>query len=110
VRRATHCLSKVIFAIKIISKLNLNDQFMQNLQQEVTILQLLKHRYVIRLEEILASQTMVYLVLEFASGGELLQKNCWFIEFIKNFILCPSFMRFFKEFFNCYLKDFLKDY
>lgn len=44
---------------------------MQSLKQEVTILQLLQHPNVIKLLEILGSNSKIFLVLEFIQGGEL---------------------------------------
>ncbi|OIV95291.1 hypothetical protein TanjilG_07447 [Lupinus angustifolius] len=63
------------FAVKIleknkISNLNTTDQ----IKREITTLKLLKHPNVVRLHEVLASKTKIYMVLEYVTGGELFYK------------------------------------
>ncbi|KAI4335083.1 hypothetical protein L6164_013764 [Bauhinia variegata] len=62
-------------AIKILDKskiidLNVADQ----IKREIATLKLLKHPNVVRLYEVLASKTKIYMVLEYVNGGELFDK------------------------------------
>ncbi|KAL5700411.1 cAMP-dependent protein kinase [Ranunculus cassubicifolius] len=63
------------FAVKILDKkrilqLNINDQ----IKREIGTLKLLKHPNVVRLYEVLASKTKIYMVLEYVTGGELFDR------------------------------------
>lgn len=63
------------FAVKILDKnkittLNVSDQ----IKREIATLKLLKHPNVVRLFEVLASKTKIYMVLEYVTGGELFDK------------------------------------
>ncbi|KAF9597326.1 hypothetical protein IFM89_017229 [Coptis chinensis] len=63
------------FAIKILDKkrildLNISDQ----IKREIGTLKLLKHPNVVRLYEVLASKTKIYMVLEYVTGGELFDR------------------------------------
>jgi serine/threonine protein kinase len=40
----------------------------------VSIMKMIRHPNVVRLHEVLASQTKIYIFLEFVSGGELFDK------------------------------------
>lgn len=60
------------FAIKILEKhrildLNITDQ----IKREIGTLKLLRHPNVVRLHEVLASKSKIYMVLEYVDGGEL---------------------------------------
>ncbi|KAG4946711.1 hypothetical protein AAZX31_15G176800 [Glycine max] len=71
--RDTH--SGKLFAVKILDKskiidLNNTDQ----IKREIFTLKLLKHPNVVRLYEVLASKTKIYMVLEYVNGGELFDK------------------------------------
>ncbi|KAJ1437066.1 Serine/threonine-protein kinase, active site [Sesbania bispinosa] len=64
-----------LFAVKILEKtkiieLNNADQ----IKREISTLKLLKHSNVVRLYEVLASKTRIYMVLEYVNGGELFDK------------------------------------
>ncbi|KAL7235500.1 hypothetical protein ACSBR1_018906 [Camellia fascicularis] len=63
------------FALKILDKtrvlhLNITDQ----IKREIRTLKLLKHPNVVRLHEVLASKTKIYMVLEYVTGGELFDR------------------------------------
>ncbi|XP_059638115.1 CBL-interacting serine/threonine-protein kinase 1-like [Cornus florida] len=63
------------FAVKILEKnrildLNITDQ----IKREISTLKLLKHPNVVRLNEVLASKTKIYMVLEYVIGGELFDR------------------------------------
>ncbi|KAL7178425.1 hypothetical protein ACSBR2_031547 [Camellia fascicularis] len=63
------------FALKILDKarilhLNITDQ----IKREIGTLKLLKHPNVVRLHEVLASKSKIYMVLEYVTGGELFDR------------------------------------
>ncbi|KAL9253878.1 CBL-interacting serine/threonine-protein kinase 1-like protein [Drosera capensis] len=63
------------FAVKILEKkkiihLKVSDQ----IKREIATLKLLKHPNIVRLHEVLASKTKIYMVLEYANGGELFNR------------------------------------
>ncbi|KAF4364853.1 hypothetical protein G4B88_025572 [Cannabis sativa] len=64
-----------LFALKILQKnriinLNITDQ----IKREIATLKLLKHPNIVRLHEVLASKTKIYMVLEYVTGGELFDR------------------------------------
>jgi 5'-AMP-activated protein kinase catalytic alpha subunit len=75
VKLANHSDSGLPFAIKILDKskithLHITDQ----IKREIATLKLLKHPNVVRLHEVLASKTKIYMVLEYVTGGELFDR------------------------------------
>ncbi|KAL9255917.1 CBL-interacting serine/threonine-protein kinase 1-like protein [Drosera capensis] len=63
------------FAVKILEKkkiihLKISDQ----IKREIATLKLLKHPNIVRLHEVLASKTKIYMVLEYVNGGELFNR------------------------------------
>lgn len=63
------------FAVKILEKkkiihLKISDQ----IKREIATLKLLKHPNIVRLHEVLASKTKIYMVLEYVNGGELFDR------------------------------------
>ncbi|XP_004490472.1 CBL-interacting serine/threonine-protein kinase 8 isoform X1 [Cicer arietinum] len=44
------------------------------IKREISIMKLVRHPYVVRLHEVLASRTKIYIILEFITGGELFDK------------------------------------
>ncbi|KAI3469209.1 hypothetical protein Pfo_025872 [Paulownia fortunei] len=75
VKYATNLESGQPFAIKILQKnrilhLKITDQ----IKREIGTLKLLKHPNVVRLREVLASKTKIYMVLEYVNGGELFER------------------------------------
>lgn len=75
VKLARNTDSGQFFAVKILEKnkivdLNNTDQ----IKREISTLKLLKHPNVVRLYEVLASKTKIYMVLEYVNGGELFDK------------------------------------
>eukprot|EP01156_Anaeramoeba_ignava_P006077 Anaeramoba_ignava/a347683_55.p1 GENE.a347683_55~~a347683_55.p1 ORF type:complete len:2217 (+),score=613.13 a347683_55:83-6733(+) len=73
VKLAIHKLTNIQVAIKIISKalMSTKKNSQKRLQMELQILQKIRHPNIISLFEILENDHFVYLVLEYASGGEL---------------------------------------
>ncbi|KAJ3693202.1 hypothetical protein LUZ60_008682 [Juncus effusus] len=63
------------FAVKILERDSiLARKFGHQLKREIGTLKLLKHPNVVRLHEVSASKTKIYMVLEYVSGGELYEK------------------------------------
>lgn len=62
-------------AIKAVSKQKvLKSGLTAHIKREISILRRLRHPHIVRLFEVLATQTKIYFVLEFAKGGELFAK------------------------------------
>ncbi|XP_019414515.1 PREDICTED: CBL-interacting serine/threonine-protein kinase 1-like [Lupinus angustifolius] len=64
-----------LFAVKILDKsklIHLNNT--DRIKREIATLKVLKHPNVVRLYEVLASKTKIYMVLEYVTGGELFEK------------------------------------
>ncbi|CAL9126640.1 unnamed protein product [Musa textilis] len=75
VKYAKHVETGQAFAVKILDRsrvqsLNFSDQ----IKREIGTLKLLKHPSVVRLHEVSASKTKIYMVLEYVNGGELFDK------------------------------------
>eukprot|EP00262_Sarcandra_glabra_P010937 TRINITY_DN265_c1_g2_i3.p1 TRINITY_DN265_c1_g2~~TRINITY_DN265_c1_g2_i3.p1 ORF type:complete len:444 (-),score=87.71 TRINITY_DN265_c1_g2_i3:337-1668(-) len=63
------------FAVKILEKKKILDfKINEQIKREIGTLKLLKHPNVVRLYEVLASKTKIYMVLEYVTGGELFNK------------------------------------
>lgn len=58
-------------AIKIIDKTALNPSSLKKLFREVTIMKMLDHPNIVKLYEVIDSTRTLYLVMEYASGGEV---------------------------------------
>eukprot|EP01137_Pigoraptor_chileana_P016733 Opistho-2@6102 len=71
VKLATHTLTGEKVAIKIIDKTKLDKSTAKKLFREVRIMKLLNHEHVIRLYEVLDTPKELFLVLEYAPGGEI---------------------------------------
>ncbi|KAI3686950.1 hypothetical protein L1987_80640 [Smallanthus sonchifolius] len=60
------------FAVKILEKTRIkNLNFADQIKREIATLKILKHPNVVRLHEVLASKTKIYMILEYVNGGEL---------------------------------------
>uniref|UniRef100_A0A8C7X3I1 non-specific serine/threonine protein kinase n=1 Tax=Oryzias sinensis TaxID=183150 RepID=A0A8C7X3I1_9TELE len=71
VKLATHIITKAKVAIKIVDKTQLDDENLKKIFREVQIMKMLKHPHIIRLYQVMETERMIYLVTEFASGGEI---------------------------------------
>uniref|UniRef100_A0A665U011 non-specific serine/threonine protein kinase n=1 Tax=Echeneis naucrates TaxID=173247 RepID=A0A665U011_ECHNA len=71
VKLATHSITKAKVAIKIVDKTQLDDENLKKIFREVQIMKLLKHPHIIRLYQVMETERMIYLVTEYASGGEI---------------------------------------
>ncbi|XP_071152179.1 serine/threonine-protein kinase SIK3 homolog, partial [Mytilus edulis] len=72
VKLATHMYTKTKVAIKIIDKTQLDDDNMKKIYREIQIMKMLKHPHIIRLYQVIETERMLYLVTEYASGGEII--------------------------------------
>lgn len=62
-------------AMKILDKeAVLKHKMVDQIKREISIMKLVRHPYVVRLHEVLASRTKIYIILEFVTGGELFDK------------------------------------
>ncbi|GMH26072.1 hypothetical protein Nepgr_027915 [Nepenthes gracilis] len=62
-------------AIKILDKEKvLRHKMINQIKREISTMKLIRHPNVIRLYEVMASKTKIYIVLEFVTGGELFDK------------------------------------
>ncbi|XP_064621146.1 MAP/microtubule affinity-regulating kinase 3-like isoform X6 [Lineus longissimus] len=64
-------LPQSLVAIKIIDKTQLNPSSLQKLFREVRIMKLLDHPNIVKLFEVIETDKTLYLVMEYASGGEV---------------------------------------
>ncbi|KAL3887299.1 hypothetical protein ACJMK2_027241 [Sinanodonta woodiana] len=71
VKLATHIVTKTKVAIKIIDKTQLDDENLQKIFREIEVMKLLRHPHIIRLYQVMETERMLYLVTEYASGGEI---------------------------------------
>ncbi|KAL8160408.1 hypothetical protein V2J09_001945 [Rumex salicifolius] len=75
VKLAKHLLTGEFFAVKILHKdkilhLKITDQ----IKREISTLKILKHPHIVRLYEVLASKTKIYMIFEYVNDGELFNK------------------------------------
>ncbi|XP_034479639.1 uncharacterized protein LOC117785638 isoform X2 [Drosophila innubila] len=71
VKLATNIVTKTKVAIKIIDKTCLNEEYLSKTFREIAILKSLRHSHITRLYEVMESQSMIYLVTEYAPNGEI---------------------------------------
>uniref|UniRef100_A0A803KU45 non-specific serine/threonine protein kinase n=1 Tax=Chenopodium quinoa TaxID=63459 RepID=A0A803KU45_CHEQI len=63
------------FAVKILEKKKiLNLKITDQIKREIATLKLLRHPNIVRLYEVLASKTKIYMILQYVHGGELFDK------------------------------------
>ncbi|XP_078516366.1 MAP/microtubule affinity-regulating kinase 3 isoform X2 [Lissotriton helveticus] len=71
VKLARHILTGREVAIKIIDKTQLNPTSLQKLFREVRIMKILNHPNIVKLFEVIETENTLYLIMEYASGGEV---------------------------------------
>ncbi|XP_028818688.1 MAP/microtubule affinity-regulating kinase 4 isoform X3 [Denticeps clupeoides] len=71
VKLARHILTGREVAIKIIDKTQLNPTSLQKLFREVRIMKGLNHPNIVQLFEVIETEKTLYLIMEYASGGEV---------------------------------------
>ena len=74
------CLNSCIFcnfqvAIKIIDKSKLDKINLEKVYREVQVLKLLDHQHIIKLYQVMETKSLLYLVSEYASQGEIFGKK-----------------------------------
>lgn len=71
VKLARHVFSGERVAVKVIDKNKLDEVSRQHLLQEVNCMKLVQHPNVVRLYEVIDTQTKLYLILELGDGGDM---------------------------------------
>lgn len=71
VKLAKHVFTGETVAVKVIDKMKLDAATRLQMLQEVRLMKLVQHPFVVRLYEVIDTQTKLYLVLEFADGGDM---------------------------------------
>ena len=71
VKLAKHLPTGREVAIKIIDKTQLNHSSLQKLFREVRIMKMLDHPNIVKLYQVIDTEKTLYLVMEYASGGEV---------------------------------------
>lgn len=62
-------------AIKVLDKEKIQKQNMGNqIKKEISIMKMVKHKYIVGMIEVLASKTKIFIVLDLVTGGELFDK------------------------------------
>ncbi|XP_028792489.1 CBL-interacting serine/threonine-protein kinase 8-like [Neltuma alba] len=62
-------------AMKVLDRSTIiKHKMVDQIKKEISIMKLVRHPYVVRLHEVLASRTKIYIILEFITGGELFDK------------------------------------
>lgn len=70
-----HNETKQRVAIKIMDKREIRDQdFTSQVRREIYIMRSLVHKHIVRLHEVLTSDTRLYIVMELVTGGELFDR------------------------------------
>ncbi|KAI7812134.1 SNF related kinase b [Triplophysa rosa] len=71
VKLARHVFTGQLVAVKVIDKTKLDDMATGHLLQEVRCMKLVQHPNVVRLYEVIDTQTKLYLILELGDGGDM---------------------------------------
>jgi len=71
VKLARHVFTGEKVAVKVIDKTKLDEVSRSHLFQEVRCMKLVQHPNVVRLYEVIDTQTKLYLILELGDGGDL---------------------------------------
>jgi serine/threonine protein kinase len=75
VKKAVNVETGEVVAIKILDKEKIQKQNMgSQVKKEISIMKLVRHHFVVKLKEVLASKTKIFIVLELVTGGELFDK------------------------------------
>ncbi|OVA15226.1 Protein kinase domain [Macleaya cordata] len=62
-------------AMKVLDRTTIiKHKMVDQIKREISIMKLVRHPYVVRLHEVLASRAKIYIILEFITGGELFDK------------------------------------
>ncbi|XP_039118346.1 CBL-interacting serine/threonine-protein kinase 21-like isoform X5 [Dioscorea cayenensis subsp. rotundata] len=64
-------------AVKIIDKQTvIKNKIMYQIKREISTMKLLNHPHIVRIYEVIATKTKIYLIMEYASGGQLTDRMC----------------------------------
>ena len=75
VKHAIHQDTNEAVAIKVLDKEKIQKQNMgAQIKKEISIMKMVRHKYVVGMKEVLASKTKIFIVLELVTGGELFDK------------------------------------
>ena len=75
VKYAVNVESGEAVAIKVLDKEKIQKQNMGNqIKKEISIMKMVKHKYIVGMIEVLASKTKIFIVLDLVTGGELFDK------------------------------------
>lgn len=75
VKFATNTETGENVAVKVLAKSTiLKHKMVNQIKREISIMKIVRHPYIVRLHEVLASKTKIYIILEFITGGELFDK------------------------------------
>ncbi|XP_024964966.1 CBL-interacting serine/threonine-protein kinase 24 isoform X2 [Cynara cardunculus var. scolymus] len=62
-------------AVKVLAKSRiLKHKMVDQIKREISIMKIVRHPNIVRLHEVLSSQTKIYIILEFVTGGELFDR------------------------------------
>lgn len=62
-------------AIKVLDKDKIQQQNMGNqIKREISIMKMVRHRFIVGMSEVLASKSKIFIVLELVTGGELFDR------------------------------------
>ncbi|XP_024087277.2 testis-specific serine/threonine-protein kinase 4 isoform X2 [Pongo pygmaeus] len=74
VYEAFYTKQKVMLAVKIISKKKASDDYLNKfLPREIQVMKVLRHKYLINFYQAIESTSRVYIILELAQGGDVLE-------------------------------------
>ncbi|XP_030006136.1 serine/threonine-protein kinase NIM1 [Sphaeramia orbicularis] len=76
VKMAFHALTKDKVALKVLDKTKLDIQAQRLLSREISSMEALQHPNVVRLYEVVDTPSRLYLVVEYAGGGDLHNRIC----------------------------------
>ena len=65
------CLTTAQVAVKIIRKRKLDESALKLIRREIYVMKMLEHPNIIRLYEVLETKRVLFLIMEYASGGEV---------------------------------------
>ncbi|GKA49631.1 CBL-interacting serine/threonine-protein kinase 24-like protein [Tanacetum coccineum] len=62
-------------AVKVLAKSTiLKHRMVDQIKREISVMKIVRHPNIVRLHEVLSSQTKIYIILEFVTGGELFDR------------------------------------